>query len=43
MNELFRSPRATKKALKKKAMKGLKDDYDLGNWLRWLKRKRGEI
>lgn len=35
--------RATKKKLKKKAMKGVKDDFALGNWLRWIKRKYGEL
>lgn len=35
--------RATKKALKRKAMKGIFDDFQLGNWLNWLKFKRGEI
>jgi len=35
--------RATKKKLKKKSMKGIKDDFVLGNWIRWLKYKRGEL
>jgi len=34
--------RATKNKLKKKAMKGERSDYSLGNYLKWLKFKRGE-
>jgi|ETNvirome_6_1000_1030641.scaffolds.fasta_scaffold00426_12 hypothetical protein len=34
--------RATKKKLKPKAMKGLKDDRSLGNWLKKLISKFGE-
>ena len=41
VNHYFKK-RATKKKLKKKAMKHILDDFHLGNWLKWLKYKRGE-
>lgn len=34
------SGRVTKKKFKKKMMKGIRDDQDLGNWLKWLRFKR---
>jgi len=40
VKRVYMDSRVTKKKMKRKAMKGLRDDYHLGNWMKWLKYKR---